>query len=94
VPATYQLSQNYPNPFNPETTLRYAIPRDDKVKLQIFNIRGQLVRTLVNDDRRAGYHSVVWNGRDDAERTVASGIYFVHMQSGGYRQTRKLALIK
>jgi hypothetical protein len=94
VPATYQLSQNYPNPFNPETTLRYALPRDEKVQLKVFNIRGQLVKTLVNEDMKAGHHSVVWKGRDDADQMVASGIYFVQMQAGDYRQVRKLVLIK
>ena len=94
VPATYQLSQNYPNPFNPETTLRYALPRDEKVQLKVFNIRGQLVKTLVNEDVKAGHHSVIWKGRDDADQMVASGIYFVQMQAGDYRQARKLVLIK
>jgi hypothetical protein len=94
VPATYQLSQNYPNPFNPETTLRYALPRDEKVQLKVFNIRGQLVKTLVNEDMKAGHHSVVWKGRDDADQMVASGIYFVQMLAGDYRQVRKLVLIK
>ncbi|KPL17923.1 MAG: hypothetical protein AMJ92_10450 [candidate division Zixibacteria bacterium SM23_81] len=94
VPTIYQLSQNYPNPFNPETTLRYALPRDEKVQLKVFNIRGQLVKTLVNEDVRAGHHNVVWKGRDDADQIVASGIYFVQMQAGDYRQVRKLVLIK
>ncbi|MCK4597505.1 T9SS type A sorting domain-containing protein, partial [bacterium] len=86
--------QNYPNPFNPETTLRYALPRDGQIRLKIFNIRGQLVKTLVDGERRAGHYSVVWKGRDDCDRPVASGIYFVQMQAGDFRQIRKLALIK
>jgi flagellar hook assembly protein FlgD len=94
VPVAYALFQNYPNPFNPETTLRYALPEDELVKLQIFNIRGQLVKTLVNEKVKAGYHSVAWSGRDDADRAVSSGIYFVQMQAGQHRQVRKLALIK
>ena len=94
VPGTYQLSQNYPNPFNPETTLRYALPRDGQIRLKIFNIRGQLVKTLVDGERRAGHYSVVWKGRDDCDRPAASGIYFVQMQAGDFRQIRKLALIK
>jgi hypothetical protein len=94
VPVTYQLSQNYPNPFNPETTLRYALPRDERVQLKIFNIRGQLVKTLVDEEMNAGHHSVLWKGRDDADHSVATGIYFVQMQAGDYRQVRKLVLIK
>jgi hypothetical protein len=94
VPGTYQLSQNYPNPFNPETTLRYALPIDGQIRLKIFNIRGQLVKTLVDGERRAGHYSVVWKGRDDCDRPAASGIYFVQMQAGDFRQIRKLALIK
>ncbi|MFC1682605.1 choice-of-anchor D domain-containing protein [Candidatus Zixiibacteriota bacterium] len=94
VPATYQLSQNYPNPFNPETAIRYALPRDEKVTLAIFNIRGQRVKTLVDEPVRAGHHKILWRGRDEADRPVASGIYFVQMQAGDFRQIRKLALIK
>jgi hypothetical protein len=94
VPESYALYQNYPNPFNPETTIRYALPREEKVTLQIFNIRGQMVKTLIDEPVKAGYHSLVWNGRNEAGRAVASGIYFVQLQAGAYQQTRKLALIK
>jgi hypothetical protein len=94
VPETYALYQNYPNPFNPETTIRYALPREEQVSLAIFNIRGQLVKTLVDESVQAGYHSLVWNGRNEAGGAVASGIYFVQLQAGAYHQTRKLALIK
>ena len=94
VPDTYALFQNYPNPFNPETTIRYALPREEQVTLQIFNIRGQMVKTLADEPAGAGYHSLVWDGRNEAGQAVASGIYFVQLQAGAYHQTRKLALIK
>ena len=94
VPETYALYQNYPNPFNPETTIRYALPREEQVTLQIFNIRGQVVKTLMDEPVEAGYHSLVWDGRNEAGRAVGSGIYFVQLQAGSYQQTRKLALIK
>jgi hypothetical protein len=94
VPTTYQLSQNYPNPFNPETTIRYALPKDGKVQLKIFNISGQLVKTLVDGELNAGHYSATWRGRDENDRSVATGIYFVQMQAGDYRQVRKLVLIK
>ena len=94
VPESYALYQNYPNPFNPETTIRYALPREEPVTLQVFNIRGQAVRTLVDEPVKAGYHSLIWDGRNETGQAVASGIYFVQLQAGSYHQTRKLALIK
>ena len=88
------LMGNYPNPFNPETTISYNIKNPGLVTLNIFNIKGQKVKTLVDDRKTAGNHSVVWNGKDDNNKNVASGIYFYKMRSGTYSSTKKMILMK
>jgi flagellar hook assembly protein FlgD len=70
------LSQNYPNPFNPQTSIRYALPQDAQVRLVIYNVLGQRVKTLVDESQSAGYKTEWWDGRDEKEDGVASGIYF------------------
>ncbi len=96
LPLHLTLEQNYPNPFNPETTIRYMLPASADgmpyVKLQIYNIRGQRVRTLVQEFQRAGEHSVVWDGRDDAGQTVASGIYLYRLSVAGFSQVKQMVL--
>lgn len=90
-----QLGSNYPNPFNPTTTINFSIAADNFVKLEIYNVKGQMVRTLVAEDKSAGQHSVEWNGKDDNNRDVSSGIYFYKMQAGGrYTSTRKMIMLK
>ena len=88
------LSQNYPNPFNPETTISYEIASDGFVKLEIFNIKGQLVKTLVNDNKVSGPHKVVWNSRDKYSRKVASGIYQYRLTTKDGSFTKKMMLMK
>mgnify|MGYP001183680001 CR=1 FL=1 len=75
MPAKFELEQNYPNPFNPMTTLGYHLPCQAQVQLQIYNLLGQCVRNLVQDMQNAGYHRVIWDGRDDFGRTTGSGCY-------------------
>jgi len=94
LPSQFGLAQNYPNPFNPETTIEYQVPRIARVRMMVFNILGQQIRTLVNEVREAGRHHVIWDGRDHSGRPVASGIYFCQMTAGSYRQTRKMTLLK
>jgi len=94
VPQVFALQPNYPNPFNPSTTLRYQLPVDSQVRLDIFDVLGQKVRTLVAGARPAGYHRVVWNSRDDGGMPVASGVYFSRLQAGDYLKVRKLLLLK
>lgn len=93
VPRAF-LHQSYPNPFNAHTVIRYEIPRKAEVSVKIYNLRGQLVRTLVNEVRDVGMHSVSWNGMDDDSRGVASGVYFYRLITEGYEKTRKLTLLK
>ncbi len=89
VPVSFNLEQNYPNPFNPTTEIRYALPRDSYVRIEVYNLTGQRVATLIDENQRAGYKSVQWNvGR------LASGIYFYRIQAGDFVKTRKMVLLK
>lgn len=93
-PFTTKLSRNYPNPFNPTTTISFTTAHEGLVSLEVFNARGQKVITLVNDHLSAGEHKVVWNGRDNSNREVSSGIYFYRMESGTYSAIERMVLIK
>lgn len=94
VPAEFELMQNYPNPFNPTTTIRYALPEVSHVTLKIYNLRGELVKTLVNGYQAAQNHQVVWNGDNERGQKVAAGIYLYQLQAGDYKQTMRLILLK
>ena len=86
--------RHYPNPFNPATTIALNLPRAGEVSLKIYDVRGQLVRTLVDERLAAGHHEIVWNGTDDRGATVASGVYFSEVKAGDEVRVHKLALIK
>jgi len=92
--TTPQVRQNYPNPFNPTTTIRFALPQDAHVQLAVYNIRGQLVHLLADEDLERGYHSVIWNGRDGNDKPVASGVYFYRLSTGKWSTTKKMLLLK
>ena len=94
TPSLNILGANYPNPFNPSTTISYNMPNNGKAKLQVYNLRGQLVRSLVNEHKTGGSHKVVWDGKDDNGNTVPSGLYFYRLDAGKYSQTRKMMLMK
>jgi hypothetical protein len=89
VSSEYRLFQNYPNPFNPRTTIKYDLPVDARVSLKLFNILGQEVATLVNEEQKAGYKSAVWNASN-----VASGVYVYRLQAGDFVASRKVLLLK
>jgi len=91
---TTELIGSFPNPFNPSTEIRFEVQGSRFVKIEVYNIRGQVVRTLVNDYFPAGRHSVEWNGTDDRGRTVGSGIYFYRMTAGEFSETRRMLLMK
>ncbi|MCP4632614.1 MAG: T9SS type A sorting domain-containing protein [candidate division Zixibacteria bacterium] len=94
IPLAFSLSQNYPNPFNPETNIEYTIPENSTVTLEVFNISGQKVKTLVSGYEKAGHKEVVWNGTDDNNRKVASGIYMYKLKSGDQTSVKKMSLLK
>ncbi|MCK4653821.1 MAG: T9SS type A sorting domain-containing protein, partial [Candidatus Cloacimonetes bacterium] len=93
---------NYPNPFNPETVIRYSIGEEGKVELTIYNIKGQKVKTLVNETIPAGEYSIIWDGKDSNGKRVSSGIYFYKMclhpdssgKAGDFKKVRKMILLK
>ena len=94
MPEKLELFDNHPNPFNNETLIRFSLPGQEFITLQIFNINGQLVRNLVNNSLPAGQHSVRWDGKDNESRIVASGTYLYKLKSKGKQLTKKLMLIK
>ena len=96
LPKAFALAQNAPNPFNPATTISYSVPegRSVNVNLRVYDIRGRLVATLINEVKEAGTYTVFWEGATDAGQKVASGVYFYRMQAGEYTQTRKMVVLK
>jgi uncharacterized repeat protein (TIGR01451 family) len=93
-PSSNSFSQNYPNPFNPSTTIDYALASPATVSIAIYNVRGELIRTLVSEKKPAGWYRIDWDGRDQRGAPVASGIYLSRMRAGSFAETRKLVLIK
>jgi flagellar hook assembly protein FlgD len=88
------LHGNYPNPFNPETIISYSLKEAGPVTIEVYNIKGQLVRTLVDETKHTGNHTVLWNGLDKNNRPVSSGVYFFRMRSGRFSSTRKMIMMK
>jgi hypothetical protein len=93
-PPVSSLSAPYPNPFNPATTLHYALAEEGEARLTVYNLTGQVVRRLVSGRQSAGRYSVVWDGRDEGGRSVASGLYIVRLKAGVFQQTQKMMLLK
>ncbi|MDY0151657.1 MAG: carboxypeptidase regulatory-like domain-containing protein [Candidatus Cloacimonas sp.] len=89
-----ELQNNFPNPFNPETTIAYSVKDASPVSIQIYNVKGQLVKTLENSVKEAGNHTVVWNGKDSNGRAVSSGVYYYKMNAGKYSSTKKMIMMK
>lgn len=90
----YQLLGNYPNPFNPSTSISFNLPQKSAVSLNIYNLKGQKVKSLVHAELPSGRHDIVWNGRDDNNRSVSSGIYMYRIQAGSWQDSRKMMLMK
>ena len=88
------LAQNHPNPFNPSTNIEYTVARDGQVRIDVFDMAGHRVRTLVDEARAAGAYAVRWDGLDDQGGPAASGTYFCRMTSGGEVTSRKMTLVK
>ncbi len=94
MPLVYSLDQNYPNPFNAATTIKFRIPRQEHVKITVYNVLGQTVSVLADQSFLPGEHTVVWDGRDGRGKTVATGIYLYQIKSEGLTKTKKMILLK
>jgi hypothetical protein len=94
APLAFQLHQNYPNPFNLQTNIEYVLPQETSVRLFIYNLYGQKIRTLVDGIQSAGRNLVQWNGSDDNDLTMSSGIYLIYFEAGAQRLTRRIILLK
>ena len=93
-PHSFHLAQNYPNPFNHATHIRFTLQQPASSSLEVFNIHGQLVATLVEGTRPAGTYQTVWDGRDTQGQAVSSGVYIVRLDAGGQQATRKMLLMQ
>jgi sugar lactone lactonase YvrE len=94
VPEVFQLHQNFPNPFNPTTTIMFDLPAKQQISLSIYNVLGQEVRRLVNESLDAGYHEMIWNGKNNYGKQLASGIYFYQLITPTANISKKMVLIK
>jgi len=94
TPNDFVLSQNYPNPFNSATTIDYSIPRQSRVTIDIYNLLGQKVKSLINEIIPAGNYTAIWDGTDSNNRSVSSGVYYYRISAGDMTDTKKLVLMK
>ena len=94
LPNKFMLSQNYPNPFNPITNIHYDIPEVSEVTLEIYNVMGQRVRTLVQGTHEPGRYQIVWNATNDFGQALSSGMYIYRIQAGDFVSVKKLVLMK
>jgi flagellar hook assembly protein FlgD len=101
IPNVYSLGQNYPNPFNPITTIPFQVSSSQSpahtpvhTTLVVYNILGQKVKTLFEDKVLSGIYEVIWDGKNDKGSEVTSGIYFYRLETGGFRQTKKMILLR
>ena len=94
LPTTFALSPNFPNPFNPRTTIEYQLPTPAQVRLEVYNLLGQRVKVLVEKRQKAGYYAVAWDGRDERDVRVASGIYIYRLKAGSFVRARKMIVLE
>jgi|GEM_PF-5691150 len=94
IPDKFELYPLYPNPFNSSTTVRYDLPLPARVRIRVFNIRGQVVRSLFDGNQKPGVHRIIWDGRDHYNRLVPSGVYFVLIETEKFRRLRKCVLLR
>jgi len=94
LPYAFALSQNHPNPFNPVTTIEYHLPRRSNVRIDIYNLIGQKVRTLVDGEESAGSYSITWDGTSSSGEAISTGVYFYRFQAGDHVETKKMLLLK
>jgi len=95
VPVTVTaLKGNYPKPFNPETTISYELKDAAQVSLEVYNLKGQLVRSLINKAQASGRYRIVFDGKDDRKQALPSGVYLYRFSAGEYHKTRKMMLMQ
>jgi len=94
TPYKINLHQNYPNPFNPTTLIRYDLPVNEHVSINIYDLTGKIVKSLVNTNQDAGYRSINWNATNEVGQPVSAGMYIYTIQAGEFRQTKNMVLLK
>lgn len=94
VPAITSIAKNFPNPFNPRTTIVYGMEKDGELSIDIYNLRGQKVRSLMQAKRKAGWHTISWDGDNDLGKALGSGVYYVRMQANGKSLLHKVVMMK
>ena len=94
VPEIYALHQNYPNPFNPTTQIRYDLPEQSYVNINIYDLMGRKIKSLINTHQDPGYRIIQWNATNEFGQPVSAGMYIYTIQAGEFRQTRKMVLLK
>lgn len=94
IPKEFDLRQNYPNPFNPATVIEYALPKSAHVTIEIYNLLGQKVNVLVDEEQKVGRYRVDWDGKDKDGGELASGIYFYRIQAGDFVKCKKMIMLK
>ena len=93
-PTEFNLQQNYPNPFNPETVIKFSLSEDSWVILRVYNVLGQVVTTLVDEQKSAGEYAISWNGMNGQNQPVGSGVYFYRIKAGNYESVRRMTLLR
>jgi len=94
VPNVYALHQNYPNPFNPTTTIKYDIPKDTHILINIFDLKGRLVKTLIDEYQISGFKTIKWDATNKTGQQIAAGMYIYRIKAGNYSETKKMVLLK
>ncbi len=94
MPDAFALSQNYPNPFNPTTNIRFSLPTEQRVRLQVFDVTGSLVKTILDEAISAGNREAAWDGTNTAGAKVASGMYLYRIQAGNFTAVKKMVMLK
>ncbi|MCI0699418.1 T9SS type A sorting domain-containing protein [candidate division KSB1 bacterium] len=94
IPSSFGLGQNYPNPFNPQTTISYQLPNESHVVIKVFNLQGQVIRTLTDEFKSAGSYTIAWDGRDASGLGAPSGTYFYQIKARDFEQTKSMILLK
>ena len=94
IPINFQLSQNYPNPFNPTTTINFSVPKNQMIKIEVFDLKGRFINTIYEGITQPGQHMVRWDANDYNHNSIPSGVYFYRLTSENYFKTRKMLYLK